>query len=155
MAETVKALSLWQPWASLCCIAHPSERGRPVKGFETRSWRTHYRGDLLVHAAQRFTWDERDACFRPLLRGALRREYERADDLPRGAVVGRVRLVDCHPAWGVWGEADEYARAMGDYGPGRWAWEITEPVLFREPVPLRGRQGLFDVPLDALPDDYV
>lgn len=155
MPETVKALSLWQPWASLCCIVHPSDPTRSVKGFETRSWKTHHRGELLIHAAQRFTYDERDACFRPLIRESLRREYVKADDLPRGAIIGRVRLVDCHPAVAAESEADEYALTMGHYAPGRFAWEITEPVLFAEPIPYRGRQGLFDVPRSVLPQEVA
>lgn len=150
MPETIKAISLWQPWASLCCITHPLDVTRSVKGFETRSWPTRHRGDLLIHAAQRFTVEEREAGFGPLIRQALRREYRTVDDLPRGAIIGRVRLVDCHPAVAAESEADEYARAMGWYAPGRFAWEITQPVLFREPIPYRGRQGLFDVPRDVL-----
>jgi activating signal cointegrator 1 len=41
----VRALSLWQPWASLVAC------GR--KTIETRSWRTGYRGPLAIHASQR------------------------------------------------------------------------------------------------------
>ncbi|WP_180267711.1 hypothetical protein [Nostoc linckia] len=35
----IKALSLWQPWATLI--------GMEVKRYETRSWGTNYRGRLL------------------------------------------------------------------------------------------------------------
>ena len=158
MPETIKALSLWQPWASLCCIGHPDDPARSVKGFETRSWGTRYRGPLLIHAAQRFTYAERGACFSPLINGALRRHYHVAgvfspDDLPRGAIVGRVELVECHPAMAAASEADEHALAMGHYEPGRFAWEIVRPVLFPEPIAFRGRQGLFNVPLTALPEE--
>lgn len=38
----MKALTIRQPWASL--IAHG------VKTIETRSWRTHYRGPIAIHA---------------------------------------------------------------------------------------------------------
>jgi hypothetical protein len=41
----VKALTLWQPWASLIAL----ER----KLVETRSWSTSYRGPLAIHAAKR------------------------------------------------------------------------------------------------------
>lgn len=41
----MKALTLWQPWASL--VAHR------IKTIETRSWSTNYRGPLAIHAAQR------------------------------------------------------------------------------------------------------
>lgn len=40
----MKALSLWQPWASLVAIG--------AKTIETRSWSTSYRGPLAIHAAK-------------------------------------------------------------------------------------------------------
>jgi len=42
--DEIKAISLWQPWASLVIGGH--------KQFETRSWRTRYRGLLAIHAAR-------------------------------------------------------------------------------------------------------
>lgn len=42
---THKALTLWQPWASLVALG--------VKTIETRSWSTAYRGPLAIHAAAR------------------------------------------------------------------------------------------------------
>jgi hypothetical protein len=45
----MRALSLWQPWASLWC----SKR----KVHETRQWRCSHRGWLLIHAAKRFEKD--------------------------------------------------------------------------------------------------
>jgi hypothetical protein len=38
----MKALSLWQPWATLVALG--------VKKLETRSWSTTYRGPLAIHA---------------------------------------------------------------------------------------------------------
>jgi hypothetical protein len=38
----MKALSLWQPWATLVSIG--------AKRIETRSWPTKYRGPLAIHA---------------------------------------------------------------------------------------------------------
>lgn len=41
---TTKALTLWEPWASLCALG--------VKTIETRSWSTKYRGRLILHASK-------------------------------------------------------------------------------------------------------
>ena len=41
----IKTITLWQPWASL--VVHGYKR------WETRSWRTPYRGWLAIHAAKR------------------------------------------------------------------------------------------------------
>lgn len=43
--ETYRSIVLWQPWASLIPLG--------LKGNETRSWPTSYRGKLLIHAAKR------------------------------------------------------------------------------------------------------
>ena len=40
----MKAISLLQPWATLVIIG--------VKTIETRSWGTHHRGNILIHASQ-------------------------------------------------------------------------------------------------------
>lgn len=41
----MKALTLWQPWASLIAVG--------AKTIETRGWATNYRGPLAIHAAKR------------------------------------------------------------------------------------------------------
>ena len=47
----MKALTIWQPWASLIAGG--------AKQYETRSWATQYRGPIAIHAAARYTrkWD--------------------------------------------------------------------------------------------------
>lgn len=39
----MKALTLWQPWASLVALGE--------KKIETRTWSTTYRGTLAIHAS--------------------------------------------------------------------------------------------------------
>lgn len=41
----MKALTLYQPWATLVALG--------AKRVETRSWHTHYRGTLAIHAGSR------------------------------------------------------------------------------------------------------
>ena len=72
------------------------------------------------------------------------------DDIPRGAIIGRVFLEGCHPAEGVRGLLDDYAEAMGNYDDGRFAWDIRKPELFGTPIPYRGQQGFFNVPSRVL-----
>lgn len=43
----MKALSLWEPWASLTVEVNP-DTGLPYKRIETRSWGTAYRGELAI-----------------------------------------------------------------------------------------------------------
>jgi len=49
----IKAISLWQPWASAMALG--------FKKNETRHWATKYRGPLLIHAAQKIiNWPSMD-----------------------------------------------------------------------------------------------
>jgi hypothetical protein len=135
----VKALSLWQPWASLIAYEH--------KRVETRDWGTNYRGPLLIHAAKRWTREERDAADQ-LWPAVGRSEVEWP--LPLGAVVAVARLAKCmRMTHGLIAETPAQEIAMGCWIPGRWAWYLTDVRRIQPAVPLRGRQGLFDVaPVD-------
>src|SRR5437764_10588997 len=82
-----KAISLWQPWASLWC----SKR----KVHETRHWRCSHRGWLLVHAAKRFETVELDDQLRLILDDEFGDKW--AEDLPTGALIGMVNVVNCLP----------------------------------------------------------
>lgn len=134
----MKCLSVVQPWASLIVLG--------AKRFETRSWCTSHRGVLAIHAARTFPEPARELCleepFRSILAG---RGVKSWFDLPTGAVLGTVRLVDCVPA------RDEKRfsaldLALGDFRRGRWAWELAEPVALPQPLRMSGRLGVYDVP---------
>lgn len=153
----MKALTVWQPWASMLVAG--------VKGIETRSWATHYRGPLAVHAAA-LTFDR---VFNSLghVRGAVAFERlcmellqtDNLRDLPKGCIVGTVNVVACvkvpPPPLEGWAGCGVYGRtltedelALGGYTPGRFAWVCEDPVTFARPVPYRGRQGLWNVPAE-------
>jgi hypothetical protein len=129
----IKALTLWQPWATLIAL------GR--KRLETRGWVTAYRGSLAIHAARRPP-DPGLLAAEPFA-GALRDALARGP-LPRGAVVAVARLVDVLPITPalVAGLTQE-ERAFGIYGPCRWAWRLEEVRLLDPPIPARGAQGLW------------
>lgn len=136
----MKAISLWQPWASLWLS--------PAKIHETRHWRTHHRGPLLVHAAKRFDkLDEDDA-----LVDICWREFPNMN-IPTGALLGIVNIVACVPTESfppAHRADDDYV--CGDFAEGRWAWRRSVTfVVFDAPIPYKGRQGLFDVPDDVIP----
>lgn len=145
----MKAISLWQPWASLWCSQW--------KRHETRHWSTDYKGWLAVHAAKRFEKDHPPE-LATLLRIAFGREWYRT--LPCGALVGMVEMIACHRTEDVWDHAqgligNEAGRARddllcGNYEKGRFAWERGEMKLFSTPIPYVGRQGFFTVPDDVI-----
>lgn len=154
------AISLWQPWASLCVWG--------VKPWETRGWMTSARGRVLaIHAAKRWRKDQEQWSFDlihqvlewPDLPPELGQELRYvlnagpAVELPRGAIVGTVVCGRAH-ATDAWQPPDRYY-LTGDFGPHRFAWELTRPARLRKPIPWTGTQGFFEVeiPPDAIDDN--
>jgi hypothetical protein len=109
----MKALTIRQPWASLIVAG--------IKDVENRSWRTNYRGRLGIHAGSRVDQDAFDA-HRHLLDG----------DLPRGALIGSVTVVDCiatsRSKWAL---------------PGHWHWVLADAKKLARPRPMPGKLGLW------------
>lgn len=134
----MKALTIAQPWAQLLVLG--------VKQYETRTWRTSHRGPLLIHAGRKLTrsqsklWEEEP--LRTLLPGL---GFARARDLPRGAILGTVEVLDCIDVDALFEDLSEQERALGDFRPGRWAWMVGERHLFEAPLPCRGHRGLFEL----------
>ena len=127
----MKAISLWQPWASLVAAG--------VKRHETRHWPTNYRGPIAIHAAK--TLDLAGAPDQ--LCAAVSGPYW-IKDLPRGVVVAVGQLVDCEPAERVATYATEADLTAGNFARGRYAWRIEDVRRVNAPIPLVGRQGLFN-----------
>lgn len=133
----MKALSLWQPWASLWAC------GR--KHYETRAYKSNYRGPLLIHAAKTICVDIDDA-----LREICEDEFGAhwARELPAGALIGSCELLDCILTQHVHVDAEE--RAQGNFTPGRYAWAVQNSQIFDRPIPYRGMQMLFEVPSEVI-----
>lgn len=133
----MKALSLWQPWASAIALG------------AKRLNRTE-----LIEFGACWNW-----C------GALGRRM--GDDkqlwemLPFGAIIAVADLVDCRPTGNFTlaeietprrpvGEASDLydwtERQLGNFELGRFGWVLDNVRPLAAPVPYRGEQGLFDVP---------
>src|SRR5690348_5615469 len=110
----MRAITIHQPWAELIV--------RGEKDVENRSWRTHHRGPLLIHAGARA-----DA--------ASFAEHGVSDDAERSAIIGVVEVVDC--------TRDRTSRWHAE---GSWGWYLVGARRFRKSVPMKGRRGLFEVP---------
>jgi activating signal cointegrator 1 len=142
----VKAISLWEPWASAIRLR--------LKVFETRSWPTSYRGPLLVCGAKCFTrdqdrfletWDVQQAfqsagLALPVTRGQML----------LGKAACLVDLVACHRIRPDMEPAPMEA-LFGDWTPGRYAWQCAN-VRAITSFPVRGAQGLFEV---EIPDNLL
>lgn len=111
----MKALSIKQPWASMIA--------RGEKTIETRTWRTKYRGPLLIVSSKK-----------PAIKG-----------LPAGMAMVVVDLVDCRPM--TRGADEEAARC--DVYPGAHAW-VLENVREIPSFPVKGCLGFYEVELPSL-----
>jgi hypothetical protein len=149
--DSVKALSLWEPWASLMATG--------AKSIETRHWATSYRGPLLICAAARRIKSELWALLDdPDFQTGLA-DYSPShgpgdpvlpDDLNFGHAVALVDLVRCVPTEHL-DHAIDIGKDLpfGNFTPGRFGW-ITEGLRRLRPFPVKGHQRLFTV---QLPDD--
>lgn len=143
----MKALTIWQPYASLAVSC--DQYGDPFKKVETRSWKTGYRGELAIHAAKR----KPDMFFMGMSE-SLSNIFAYAGlygdnallNLPYGCVVGTVELVDCVPIERLCDTNFDTSqeRAFGDWTAGRYGWILRNPVLFDKPIPAVGKQGLWE-----------
>ena len=97
----MRAISLWQPWASAIAVG--------AKRVETRHWSTPYRGPLAIHAAKRKVVDELIYYHSsPNWQGALAplgwvgmsdaKLINAGYGLPFGAIVATCNLIDCRPS---------------------------------------------------------
>lgn len=133
----MKAISLWQSWATLMALG--------LKKIETRSWPTKYRGPLLIHAALPYVAVTVEC------RKAIKTLGLKIDELPRGGIIAMCELVDCREITHEnMGKISQSEIPFGDYTPCRFMWFFQNVKPFKKIIPFRGRQGLFNVPDEAL-----
>lgn len=132
----MKAISLWQPWASLMAFDR--------KKNETRGWATFFRGELAICAAKRIpSLTEFVSLGGPAGDYGLMKEIT-----PLGCVVCVVEMFACIPTEQCFRLTEE-ERANGDYSDGRFAWMTRDCRRLKKPVPVVGRQGLFNLPREV------
>lgn len=157
----MKALSLWQPWATAVAIG--------AKRIETRSWPTDYRGPVVIHSAQSLKGIEialekprQRATWRAVLGVKTDMELDhKLRSLPRGVLLCRIDLIDCVPVEKLRSDVEAVHESqlwreveLGDYRDGRFGWRFDGATLRvpAKPVRYRGQQMLFDVPDNLLAD---
>lgn len=139
----MKAITLWQPWASLMAMGE--------KKIETRTWKTTWRGPLAIHAAAHLPpgWlgaSRFRADFRVELSAVFGVPLVKLDDairsLPRGAVLCLVNLVDIVPTEQVQ-DISAAERIFGNYEEGRYAWMTDLMGAFTTPIPAKGNRMIW------------
>lgn len=105
----VVAISIRQPYAWLVANGH-----KPV---ENRTWRTHFRGRIAIHAGSKLAPDFDEAC-----EAARAAGIDLPAELPLGGIVGAATLADC-----VESHSSEWFT-----GPFGFVMQDARPVEFRE-----------------------
>lgn len=144
---TMRVISLWQPWATLLVTG--------LKTIETRSWSTKTDDRICIHASVKRSREQIEF-FEALFPALNPKGYSKFDDLPRGGIIGSVRLEHCLPV-----DSPEVKKLLrsnpdewlyGNYAPGRFAWITEFPVQYDHVIPETGRQGFWRVPIDRIPE---
>jgi hypothetical protein len=123
----MKLLSIRQPWASLVALGY--------KSYETRDWSTSYRGPVIIHASGNFPSAERAF--------AIAIGWE-PSTLPLGCALAVGVLTDCLTTDDAIRVVSMQERALGNYGPRRYAFRIDHVVALDEPIEMRGQLSLRD-----------
>lgn len=133
----MKAITIWQPYATLLA--------RKIKRYETRSWQTGYRGAIAIHAAKKSIKAVEADIGRSQINTMQGQLFEALEDLPLGAVIAVGQLIACHAIdRHFMAKLTETERRLGNFEPGRYAWEFEDIVMLDEPEPAAGKQGLWE-----------
>ncbi len=140
-ASSLKAISLWQPWASLIPLG--------LKHYETRSWKTKYRGKLLICSTAKST----NAQYQQYLKICNEVELPTWDEtnFPHGQAHALCELVDCIEMTPEFiAQQSQTEILCGDWQVGRYAWKLENIQPITEPFAVKGKQGLFNIPLTTI-----
>lgn len=140
----MRALPMWQPWASLVVMGVKRQETRPGPAPSTIVGHR-----IAIHAC--LTRDHDDVCgMEPFCFYT-----PDPDRLPHGALIGTVVVVDStlitERSRTELSAYEPMEFSLGNYMPGRWAWQLEDPVMF-DPVPWKGKQGIMIVPDSVIPD---
>lgn len=123
----MKVLTIKEPWASLIIEGY--------KNYEFRSWKTSYRGKILIHAGKRIETEY------------LERFQEFSLHYEKGAIVGEAELTDCIL---VDEELNQklYEMDPNVYGANHhvknYAWKLENVKKYQNPILISGKLGLWN-----------
>ena len=165
-ADTINAITLWQPWASLIAQGH--------KQIETRSWQppiSAIRQPIAIHAAKRLVKpnDVDEETRRKVtellgsfwymdvpsygvvvatatLKAAIKVNPAAYDDYELTVINEVKRTVAERTGTAIDFPPHEYL--FGDFTPGRWLWILTDVQPVDPPIECKGQQGLWQFDYD-------
>lgn len=123
----MKALTVKEPWASLIINGY--------KEYEFRSWKTNYRGRILIHAGLTL---EKDV-------SKKFKDYNL--NYGKGEIIGEATLTDCILVTDKL-EDDLYKLNPLVYAKSKhsrvYAWRLEDIKVYNRRIPSKGRLGLWN-----------
>lgn len=128
----MKVLSIQEPYATLIKDGY--------KKIETRSWKTTYRGELLIHASKGKTFLK--TITNPEVLSLINEK-----DLNYGQIICKATLVDCIEMTSDYIEEirnnhQEYI--LGIYEEERYAWVLDNIIPLDKPLSAKGKLGIWE-----------
>ena len=123
----MKVLTIKEPWASLIINGY--------KEYEFRSWKTKYRGKILIHAGMSLEKD------------AAKRFSEYNLEYYKGAIIGEATITDCIL---VDTKFNEELRKINPLVYARsnhvetYAWKLENIKKYDKPIYIKGKLGLWN-----------
>lgn len=123
----MKALTIKEPWASLIIEKY--------KKYEFRSWKTKYRGKILIHAGL------------SVEKNMMQRFKDYDISIKPGYIIGEATLTDCIL---VDENFNKELRAIDPIVYGRsnhaetYAWKLEDIVKYEKPISCKGKLGLWN-----------
>ena len=123
----MKVLTIKEPWATLIIEGH--------KKYEFRSWKTNYRGKILIHAGMSLEKD------------MLERFKNYNLNCSKGAIIGEAEIVDCILVDEIFNEEIRKIDPVV-YGKSNhvenFAWKLENIVKYDKPIYIKGKLGLWN-----------
>ena len=103
-----------------------------VKIYETRSWKTKYRGEIYIHASLSLSKSENVEKANKYLKSKIKPGY----------ILCKCELLDCIPMTKefikyICNETNE--SDYGKYSEGRYAWKLKVIEVLNEPISAKGK----------------
>lgn len=123
----MKALTIKEPWATLIIEGY--------KKYEFRSWKTNYRGKILIHAGMSLEKEMAEK-FR-----TYNLEYS------KGAIIGEAEITDCIKV------SAEFNQKLRKINPvvyrksnhvETYAWKLENVKKYDNPISIKGKLGLWN-----------
>ena len=123
----MKALTIKQPWATLIT--------KGIKKYEFRSWKTSYRGTILIHAGKGIDKSS-----------VIRLKEYLPEILPLGDIIGKADIVDCIKVTKEF--KDKLLAENSEIYRGSeidsYAWKLNNLVVFDKNIPAKGKLSLWE-----------